>query len=370
MPIQLVMLALLLAPLCNAQRVLYNSGRDAQAQAAVSAARDVINQSLFDTQTKNLEILAKQQLETIVRWQQIKMRAKVNTFSTWEKVGKSLQTVEDKLAPDMDTSAERVAVSARLAEVRQLARDIKAQIAAIPKPTERADVVEEILSHLGDAKDLVDFAASTADGSNLAKIQSLNETIAALQQVKVLYGALKGILAGAKAVQPHVAELRPDPLKTRLELLRVDEEHWKTVGAIRARQALEKGDIQALINLAKTRLTQFPHPQSDIETTLKGLAQPAQRDTLEIALYALFCAAAVAAQQETSADLAELRVTIEERRYSIQRSAVYAGEYEQTVRAAADRLALYWKSGLKPKEVADLLYSLSGAVSLPALVVK
>jgi hypothetical protein len=371
MPIHRILLALLLAPLCNAQRVLHNPDRDAQAQAAVSAAKDVASASLFETQAKNLEVLARQQLETIVRWQQVKMRTQVNAFSNWASVQNSLDTVAAKLAPDIDTQAEQALAAARLSEVRQLAKDIRRQIDVLQVPdSARTDVVQEILSHLGDAKQLVDFAETTSLGNNPAKIQALNETVAALQQVQVLYASLKGILAGANAVKPHVAALRPDPLKTKLELLRVDEDQWKTVGAIRAREALEKGEIQALIDRAKLLLPRVSENQDDIEATLKALAQAGNRTQLELVMYVLHQAAAVAAQQETSAALADLRRSIEERRYSIQRSAVYAGEYEQTVRAAADRLALYWKSGLKPKEVADLLYNLSGAVSLPALALK
>ena len=158
-------------------------------------------------------------------------------------------------------------------------------------------------------------------------------------------------------------------MQTKLELLRVEQAHLQTLGLIRARQALEVGDIKKTLDAARNFVARFPKDEP-IERTLAGLKLSDDRDRLEFALFALYYAAAVAAQQETSANLAELRKSIEERRYSIQRSAVNAGTYEQTTRAVADRLALYWKAGVKPKDLAGLLYDLSTAVSLPILASK
>ncbi|PYT98411.1 MAG: hypothetical protein DMG38_15825 [Acidobacteria bacterium] len=254
--------------------------------------------------------------------------------------------------------------------------EIKTRVAQIPKILQdlqhkdsHTDIVGDILSHASDAQQVVDFADRAFYEDNPAKVKALNEIVATLEQVQNLYASVKNILAGAAAVSVPVASLRPNPLQTELELLRVEQEHLKTLGLLRARQALEVGQIKKIVDDARTYVSHFSADEP-IETTLTRLKTAGGRDHLEFALYALHYAAAVAAQQETSADLASLRKSLEERRYSIQRSAVNATTYEQTARAAANRLTLYWQSGLKPKDLAELLYHVSTAASLPILAAK
>jgi len=364
----LLLSALLTSDACFAQRVFYDSKRDAQAQAAAEASKYVLSGSLFEAQLRNLEQLGTQQLETVMGWQEVKMRAALNRFTKWSDVRTVLDRVDDRLAPFLDTSDDEQALAA------QRLQEIKTRVAQIPKTlqglqqknSERKDIVGDILSHVSDAQEVVDFADSTFYEDNPAKVKALNEVIATLEQVQNLYASVKSILAGAAAVGVPVASLRPNPLQTELELLRVEQEHLKTLGLLRARQALEVGEIKKMVDHAKSYVSNFSADEP-IETTLMNLQTRSGRDHLELALYALHYAAAVAAQQETSADLASLRKSLEERRYSIQRSAVNASTYEQTARAAAVRLTLYWQSGLKPKDLAELLYHVSTAASLPIL---
>src|SRR5258708_1005957 len=92
---------------CLAQRVFHDATRDAQAQAAVTASKDVLSGGLFETQLKNVEQLGVQQLETVVRWQEVKMRAAINGFTNWSDVVGVLDRVDDRLAPFLDTSGEQ-----------------------------------------------------------------------------------------------------------------------------------------------------------------------------------------------------------------------------------------------------------------------
>ena len=355
---------------CFGQRVFYDSKRDTQAQAAATASKDVLSGSLFEAQLKNLEQLGTQQLETVMRWQEVKMRASLNGFTKWSDVVRVLNRVDERLAPFLDTSDEQSLASQRLQEIKTRAAEIPKLLQDLQgKNSENKGIVDDILAHIGDAKQVVDFAEHTFGEDNPAKVAALNEVVATLEQVQTLYASVKGILAGAAAVKVSVASLRPNPLQTELELLRTEEEHLKTVGLIRARQALEVGEIKKIVDNARKYVRSFPADES-IETTLGNLKTPGSRDRLEFALYALHYAAAMAAQQETSADLAALRESLEERRYSIQRSAINAATYEQTVRAAADRLTLYWQSGIKPKDLAELLYHVSAAASLPIVAAK
>src|SRR5690349_1486005 len=91
---------------CLGQRVLHDSKRDAQAQAAANESREVLSGSLFEAQLKNLEQLGVQQLETVVRWQEVKMRAAINGFTNWGDVLRVLKRVDDRLAPYLDSPGE------------------------------------------------------------------------------------------------------------------------------------------------------------------------------------------------------------------------------------------------------------------------
>jgi hypothetical protein len=155
--------------------------------------------------------------------------------------------------------------------------------------------------------------------------------------------------------------------------LGVEEDHLKRLGIIRARQALEVGAIKQMVDAARgyvSHVTKTEDPKVRIEVTLGKFSVPASRDQLEFALLALYSSAAVVAQNDTAARLANLRLTLEERRASIERSAVAAGVSEQRVREAARRLSAYWQSGLRPKDVAELIYHLSTAISLPIIAGK
>lgn len=365
----LLLSAFLTSDVCFAQRVFYDSKRDAGAQAAAEASKDVLSGSLFEAQLKNLEQLGTQQLETVIRWQEVKMRAALNGFTKWSDVIRVLDRVDRRLAPFLDASDEQALADQRLEEIKTRVAQIPKILQDLKSKDSNTDIVGDILSHASDAQQVVDFADKAFYGDNPAKIKALDEIVATLEQVQNLYASVKDILAGAAAVSVPVASLRPNPLQTELELLRVEQEHIKTLGLLRARQALEVGQIKRIVDDARTYASHFPADES-IETTLTVLKANAQLDRLQFALYALHYAAAVAAQQETSADLASLRKSLEERRYSIQRSAVNAATYEQTARAAADRLALYWKSGIKPKDLAELLYHVSTAASLPIIAAK
>ena len=355
---------------CSAQRILYDGARDAQAQSTASTAKMVASAGLFETQLRNVDQLSRQQLETMLKWQEVQMRASLNGFSTWADVSRVLNRVDGELAPFLDDD-DKVAL-VRAAEITKRCAGLQTQIAAMKDAVHgRSPIVDELFSHLGQSDEVLKFADS-ALAANPARVKALNEIVATLEQVGKLYVSVQGIIAAKAAVSVPVYSLRPNPLETELQLLKVEEQHWKALGLIRARQALEVGEIKMLVDLARSRSAGFPAGEKLEQTfeRFRTAPDPDGRDKLEIAIYAVHGAAAVAAQQAISARLADLRTTIEVRRYAIQQSAVNAGVYEQTARAASDRLAIYWKAGIRPRDVAELMLHLSTAVSLPVIAVK
>jgi len=87
-------------------------------------------------------------------------------------------------------------------------------------------------------------------------------------------------------------------------------------------------------------------------------------------LRALHEAAAARAQYGLPRQLADLRDTQEEARYSILRSATRVESSQELIQSATSRLALYYQGGIKPAQVAQLLYNLSGLVTLPIIATK
>ena len=81
----------------------------------------------------------------------------------------------------------------------------------------------------------------------------------------------------------------------------------------------------------------------------------------------LYQAASVAAQNVTPETLQVLRDSIAWRRFELRREAIYNGAYEQALKTAGQRLSAYYAAGIKPSQIAQLLYYLSGIVSLPAI---
>ena len=358
---------LLVVNACLAQRVLYDGTRDAQAQATVAAAKLVTSESPHETELRILADLGRQQLETVVNWQEVRARAALNSFSNWGDIVSLLDRVDNELAPFLDSDAEQALVRQRLTEIENEAEQLRAQIQQMQAEAgSQSAVVDRIFAQLGNAAPALNYASGLAGGSNPARTRALNEVLGALEQVRMLYTSIKGTLAARAAVSVPVASLRPDPLETELAMLLVEEEHWKTLGLIRARQALEVGEVKTLVDRVRGYTSRYP-PDELIEDTLASLQSITMREQLEFALYVIHHAAAVAAQQETSAQLASLRTTIEERWYSIRRSTVRATADAQTAMAAAERLATYWKAGIRPQDMAGLLFQLSTAITLPII---
>jgi hypothetical protein len=167
----------------------------------------------------------------------------------------------------------------------------------------------------------------------------------------------------------------------QLKLLHLEAEQLKWIGANEARRKLEAGAVLSVLEEARnkaqsidqdervaitlTKLAETASPQSNAPSEARTKA----RDRLFLLLIALHEAAAVRASGTLPADLADIRDTQTEWRYAILRGA-RARSAEQLLQSAASRIALYYKGGVKPAQIAQLLYNLSGLVSLPIIAAK
>jgi hypothetical protein len=85
---------------------------------------------------------------------------------------------------------------------------------------------------------------------------------------------------------------------------------------------------------------------------------------------AVLTVAALIARGSTPSKLADVRMAQELHAYSIRKSAVRARAYELTVSTGAQRLALFHKGGIKPTEVAQLVFAVSNIAITPAILAR
>jgi hypothetical protein len=84
----------------------------------------------------------------------------------------------------------------------------------------------------------------------------------------------------------------------------------------------------------------------------------------------LFIVAALIARGSTPTKLADIRMAQELHAYSIRKSAVRARAYELTVSTGVQRLALFHQGGIKPTDVAELVFAASNIAITPAILAR
>jgi hypothetical protein len=107
----------------------------------------------------------------------------------------------------------------------------------------------------------------------------------------------------------------------------------------------------------------------DVRTLCKEIPGPA-RLRLEGLARGLFQAAAVQTRGATPEYLAELRRSQEQQRYSIVQSSLEAQAYETLVEAGVRRLAMLHAGGIKPAEIAQLVYQAGELTGVGVIAVK
>jgi len=406
--VTLTLICLLWASAAQAQRIIYDGKRDATAQQTAAAAKEVTSNALFAAMLKNVDAQAKLEIETVTAFVQERMRARLNAFRVWQdpraqpaapgtfslesarlcptSVECSLSSLRQQhqaaLAAPAITEAE---LDTRLAAIKARAAELQAELKVLAEASKTTDpfIVRafaaledpggDILSY---AQKIADFAKAVPGAKGIGTALTTLEE--ALGQVMAFYKALEGIWRGQQAVSVDPASLRPPPQRIELQLLAIEQAHVKTVARITARKQLEVGvaltGVETALARTKTvldRLNQTPGPAArPIETVLRDASVAHNRDALLEQWIALHETASAIAQLDAAATLADLRLSDEERRYSIRRSTVNTSTYDLTIQAAVQRLALYWKGGIKPAEIAQLVFYITNSIAVPAIAIK
>lgn len=385
-----------------AQRVIYDPKTDRAAQDAAAAAKDMSSGSVFEKMLRNVDLEAKQEAETAMANVEQQMRAKLETFAVWndpadkvaemQQIGPNVAKVrsgtgvcksvfcelnslkvrlEFALGPPINDEAVQV----RIAEFEKTKKLLEQALEELKKQANAPDpAVVRTFSLLEDnEKDAIDYARKIGDlTGNKGQAKALDEIGDGLNQVLSLYHSVRTIWEGYEAIDVDPASLRPPRQKLELQLVSLDEEHFNALTRIRARAQLEIGAALDRVETALNRLEAagVGNSHDTVEKTLRDASQSHDREQLRKLLGGLHEAAAAVAQVDASGRIARLRESDEQRRYSIRRSSLNSSTYDFTIQAASQRLALYWKSGIKPAEVAQLMFYLTNTVAVPVIATK
>jgi hypothetical protein len=386
----------------QAQLVVYDQGKDKTAQDAATAAKDIGGGTLFQKMLHNVDLQSKHEAETTMAWVEQQMRAKIENFEVWtsskDKVATPLENVGVMPGSCFSVRCELLTLQVRvkfiLGTTEMTPEAIKAQLAELEKKKEQLDqalkelqassksqdpaVVRAFLLLQDNGKETVDYAKQVvrlAEDQKLP-VQGLSASLSkigdGLDQMLSLYGIVKGIWDGYQAVAVDPASLRPPREKIDLQLLALEQDHLKTVALILARENIEAGAALARVETALNRLegADLSSSAARVEDTLREATRKHDRQQLRKILDALHEAAAAVASEDAAGRLATLRLSDEERRYSIRRSAANSSVYDQTIQAASQRLALYWKGGIKPTELAQLVFYIANTAGVSAIAAK
>jgi hypothetical protein len=428
-PALLVSLILVSAGGAYAQR-LHNEERDKQAQEALKLAEEITSKSSFESQLKNLDLLAKRDVELHFRGARRQMELEIRGFRTWgdvsafaERVKGTLNTADfippdvarginadlERECPDRTTELGRSTCTAE-AELSRLKKAVK-------DSEDRGKALDEELKtrleKIGVVESLVERAKTFLKGDS-PKNETIKDLSAVFINLSKTYVNYINKLAEINN-QPR-DDLRLLLQRVAVETLQLEADHWETVGEIQLRRVEEQKDLNRLVKDVEFRLAQIPKcvpstkpgqfktekitdtfakAQKIVAAWRKGLADsqsagtplkdsegvcsitdpedPAGNTDLpkeELVAYlfqALHSAAALAARGDTPMRLAQIRLAQEEHRYSIRQSAVLARGYELTLSSGTKRLGRFYAGGLRPEKISQLIYT-AATVAIPAVI--
>jgi hypothetical protein len=377
------------------QRVIYNQNLDKQGQDAAAMAKAISGDSVTAREMANLAAIERQQIDMQLTAALNTMRLEIQSFDTWQHVYRALGNVLRAVNTFQSVTETKGVLIQRQADVKLSAEAVKTVIEQQRKQREEelkkqgkpfieqaSTDLNAVVSHLSDVNDLLQFADQVQRSTAGSKAMALANSAAVgtiengLKEVNDLLKSAAAAFAAAKAVAVDPHSLMPSRDELSLSVLLAEAESLKERIAIRARFELEKGEVVELATSTRAAMESDQINDGDPQGA-KKLAEStrlisetfkhAKLQDKETLLSLLFDAAAVAAQGPTPAALMLMRDTIAQRRFEIRRAAIYNGAYEQALQTAGQRLSAYYASGIKPSQIAQFLYYLSGIVSLPAI---
>ncbi len=366
--------------LCG-QRVLYNQDLDKKGQDAAAAAKLISSDSVTAKEIANLAVIERQQLDTALDASLNTMRLQIQSFDRWSNVYLALGDVSVAIQTLKAVTPVTAELTHRQDEIKASAEELKKAVKAKQKKDGKSGLatttafVDQVVAHISDVNDLLGLAKEIPTLGNIAGSKAVNEVEGGLKELDGLLKSATAAIQAAKDVSADPRNLMPSQDELMLSVLAAETDSLKERIAIRVRADLETGDVLALVDDTRGLLQNIDDcvqpctPQKLSQSNRLVSASLAEGNThrKEQLLMVLYQAAAVAAQNQTPAAFALIRDSIVWRRFEIRRNAVYNGSYEQALQVAGRRLSAYYATGIKPSQIAQFLYYLSGIVSLPAI---
>ena len=385
-----------------AQHVLYNQNQDKTAQDAVAAGKEITSAGQFDKMLHNLDNQATQESNTALAFTKEDMRASLAAMEVWrnkdqpsldpgdtmglaplckKSVRCTLELIQNRLTKgSIFLPADSAAIAKRLVEIQAKSEELKTAVAQLQAAAKTKDPAAlQLLSHLGNAKDLVAYGQKIQKLTDNASLgTALSQVSDGLDELIALYNTTKGIWDGYEAVNVDISALRPTREAIQLKALALEEDHLKTLTRIRANESLEVGDQLGTLQeaIASLKRAKLWDSEETITKTLQSAARegnaasPPDATSLRTVFDALMLVTAVIAPSDTGVRLADTRESDEYRRYSLRLNALNTSTYDTTVQNALQRLEVYYKGGLKPSDLAQLIFYISNSVSVPVIATK
>jgi hypothetical protein len=412
-------LLLLLSHVCFGQQFFYDSKRDKQTQEATEAVKDITTSPLFEKMLRNAEKQLNLEANALAEWQKLIGRGAFDNVSVWNDPKenpmatpsnfgrgcsahrlnlmsmpqdcKSLRCRIEQLELSLSVAKQDPAPSIQKVETEIKA--LKAEIANLKEQLQKNNdqsILAIAVDQIDNTADLLEYAKQLQKTGVLGSGAAINQVAVALEQTKSFAVIIRDIWRGYEALRKKPGELIPLHEALDLQLLKIEADRLTQLAKIYGRLDLDSGRVQSSILNAKKHLAPVINTSTPIDETLSALSKPVPKEVgnstcnaacvaeiqkerekaLDGVLLGLHYAAQALAEADLSVKLCSVREGGLLRISNLRRDSAEVAAKEGAAYEGLQRLGLYYKSGIKPSELANLIFSLIGAGSLPAAAIR
>jgi len=360
----------------------YNSRLDGLGQNVQNAAGAVANGQVFDTQLANLEVVSRLATDRLFSSGRRAALARIESSRNWRAICSRLETIKRRTLPS----------AIQQPEWQRQIDALKAQVAAAQSTaasaTEQLKTIADLLEEVGNAQGAIEAGKFLQD-RKFADITTTDLRVAAKLQEAI--GNIGTLLNGI-AAQAKPASARSAAEQMKVDLAKAEIDHLKALIQIEEKRSDGEHDVKDLLTAIENTLLcvrtasggwecklQFTDGSGNVTTEDLSAAEEigatlerlrGQPFKLKAVVYLLENVAALEARGDMPVRIAELRAAIEDRRFAVRRDAIMARTYEQILLTGAQRIATYYRGGVKPETLAQFANALATAGLIPTIALK
>lgn len=402
----------------------YNQRLDQQAQQVQKMASDITNSQLFQAELDNLDLLSKYSSERIFSSARRAALATLEATFIWRDISERLKNWQDLLnVKEDDWKAQQQELKNKIAAA-------KSEIEAARPKSPAAPQVLEILESAADANEFFKLADGLV-AKNIGGLDGITTTdLRIAKQLADSAGRVAAILTDLYKTS-NIPTAQDAVRGMKVSLLQAELEHIANQARIESGRESAMHDMRLLLQAVSEGIscletgqrkpaggncltsiedmgrtiefspTDRVRSNEQIEYTLRRFVRKAvlarrnadaclaeqlgganrdcgagettasdEKQKLQFLVYLLQNWSSLAARAATPGRLAAARLAQEERRFSIRRDAILARSYEAIIGSGAQRLATYYRGGIKPETIAQFVQALSTAGLIPTVALK